>query len=224
MLMGTDTGAPRCGGRLANMYRLCCAILAGSLIVWGCSSATRDRWMHVFFEIPSADSGAAAAPDRPTALELHEAFPTAAPASRFASVHPPFLTRECGECHDAARRMEVREDLLNTCESCHDDYFADSIEHFPVAEGQCLECHDPHRSDFDHLLKLPVYDACIECHDPPEDLSQPAHAGPDAKSCTACHDPHFGAAPMLKTKPSPTVPPEPEEKKAPDENEALPEE
>jgi len=102
--------------------------------------------------------------------------------------------------------MGERADMLKTCRACHGDFFAESVEHFPVKEGQCFECHDPHRSTRDHLLKTGVYDTCVACHDPPEELSQPAHGAAGVKDCIACHDPHFGAPPMLKSHPSIPIP------------------
>jgi predicted CXXCH cytochrome family protein len=203
------------------MYKFSCTMLAVSLVVWGCTSASRNRWMNVLFEIPETENAPAPAADAHATPEpsaaVRTGFPVHQPENRFASAHPPFVTRDCAQCHNLSDRMKARDDLLTTCKVCHADYFAERVEHFPVKEGQCFECHDPHRSERDHLLTLSVLDGCLQCHDPPEDLSQPAHGAAGVENCTACHDPHFGPAPMLKASSSIAVPPAPPES-TPEEN------
>jgi len=94
--------------------------------------------------------------------------------------------------------MQPRKEITDACKDCHDEFFAAGIEHPPVAQGECLQCHDPHRSQYTHLLKQPVLQTCTDCHDEPSKLSEKAHSGKDATNCTKCHDPHFGKEPMLK--------------------------
>lgn len=176
------------------------------LMTLGCSQAARDRLKHWIFDIP-ADAGAAADAGTPAAGEVLPEWsaPRVLPAVprpglRFASLHPPFVRRECRQCHDATQRMEPRVDLLDSCRTCHQRYFSNEVGHAPVEQGQCIECHDMHRSERRFLLKMPTFDLCIECHDEPEDLSEPAHTVPEVESCTACHDPHFGTGTLLKTR------------------------
>ena len=183
------------------MRRLAGFIFLLSIVSWGCSSTTRERLKAFFFEIPpenssgespSAVDSAGLARDtyQPPALEL--------PPSRFASLHPPYVTRDCRACHDASSRMDVREDLADACSTCHARYFTDAVGHAPVAAGECAECHDLHRSVHLNLLKMSVLDTCVECHDEPEDLSEDAHAVAGVEQCTKCHDPHFGTDLLLK--------------------------
>ena len=68
-----------------------------------------------------------------------------------------------------------------------------------MTDGQCIECHDMHRSAQLHLLKAPVLDTCVECHDEPEALSEEVHGAPGVERCTGCHDPHFGTGMLLRS-------------------------
>ncbi|MCH8253251.1 MAG: hypothetical protein IID36_12440 [Planctomycetes bacterium] len=173
----------------------------GVVVTVGCSAAVRDRLAHFFFEIPDARSPApafdssddvavGAAPDRPRLV---------LPPEKYKSVHPPVVMRQCDACHRTDRRMTVPDDTRTTCGQCHEDYFGDEVGHAPVSIGECLTCHKPHRSEFEHLLTMGVGDLCIECHDEAEDLSEDAHSRDGVEHCTTCHDPHFGAPPFIKT-------------------------
>lgn len=194
-----------CGadGPRTIMKKLVCGLCLCWFITVGCSQAARDRLAHWFFEIPDESEGAAAVAP---AVPVYEPPRASLPAVRFASFHPPFVTRECRECHDATQRMQVRDDLLDSCRGCHGRFFSEEVGHAPVEEGLCTECHDSHRTERPFLLKMDVFDLCIECHDEPEDLSEPAHAVEEVEQCTACHDPHFGTSPLLRPEPAIEIP------------------
>ena len=165
----------------------------------GCAQATRDRLMQWFFEIP-ADSKETPRPSPGQVAEVEAPAPHAesALAPRFASVHPPFVQRRCDECHNAGERMQVREDALDSCRKCHEKYFSGQVGHVPVAQGQCVECHEMHRSREEALLRKPVFETCVECHEEPASLSPHAHGDADVRRCTKCHDAHFGVEKLLK--------------------------
>ena len=177
------------------------AVVVGCGLCWavsvGCSQTTRDRMTHFFFEVPE-EGKAADASVAPIDPPVYEPPRLSLPGSRFASNHPPFVRRECASCHDVEQRMSVREDLMQRCGNCHARYFTDEVGHSPVAEGECLTCHQMHRSTEASLLTMPLTELCVDCHDEPEDLSEAAHGQEGAERCTTCHDVHFGTSPLLK--------------------------
>lgn len=181
------------------MRRLACIAILFVVAFVGCSESARYRLKHWFFDIPEDQPAASQAGESP------EPTPPPAPAelvraeSRYRSLHPPYVNRECRSCHDATQRMQPRVDFLDRCRDCHDRYFGEGVGHFPVSDGQCIMCHDMHRSTHAGLLKMPTLEMCVECHDEPEDLSEEAHnEGEGVDDCTRCHDPHFGESPLLK--------------------------
>lgn len=182
------------------MRKLIAAMIGCWFVTLGCSGTARERLKHWFFEIPEQADGQA-----PTGAHAEpEPFvPSAMPSGftargRFASMHPPYVLRQCDACHGAVECMEVGDKMIESCRSCHPKFFTEAVTHTPVQERMCAECHDLHRSTRAALLKDDTLELCIECHDEPEDLSEPAHTVEGVERCTECHDPHFGSAPYLK--------------------------
>ncbi|MFQ5592284.1 MAG: cytochrome c3 family protein [Phycisphaerae bacterium] len=180
------------------MRRLAIAFAFFLPVSVSCSLATRDRLKAFFFDVPSETgaptpvAGAVRPPQEPPSLELPERV--------YKSIHPPYAQRTCSHCHDSALQMQVRRDFLTACRECHSRYFGPEARHQPVVGGECIACHDPHRSRFPRLLRQATMDTCVDCHDEPEDLSEEAHSRADVENCTACHDPHFGGESLLRDK------------------------
>lgn len=110
-------------------------------------------------------------------------------------VHEP--PKKCNNCHDTKRmswaggRAYLNAPVPQLCYGCHDDFTASAPNiHGPVAVGQCLQCHNPHKSKIRYLLEKPVPEICYNCHDSDSIASIPAHFVSDLSSCTDCHDPH----------------------------------
>ena len=106
-----------------------------------------------------------------------------------------YAEKKCANCHfshfSAHRSLLVKEGAA-LCLDCHGDDKSDASRgtrnialelkgkkniHGPVAEGNCVDCHDPHGNNYAALLRAPypgtfyapfkedTYDFCFQCHD-----------------------------------------------------------
>lgn len=107
----------------------------------------------------------------------------------YASVHPPYENRGCDDCHDRSAAGFLRQRGADLCFQCHDQVpFERPFLHGPVAAGDCVFCHHPHRSRQEALLKGPVRELCLQCHLQDDVMKNENH---DMETdCTLCHDPH----------------------------------
>jgi DmsE family decaheme c-type cytochrome len=106
---------------------------------------------------------------------------------------------QCTNCHTIMKAVSRKNQLKtafqpDTCFQCHKDIRAKVMrsEHMPVVEGKmvCSDCHSPHGSYSDHLLKkATVNDVCFECHADKRGPFLWEHP-PVVESCLNCHDPH----------------------------------
>jgi len=62
------------------------------------------------------------------------------------------------------------------------------VIHYPIAEGTCLDCHDPHQAPNKNILKKNVPQICFTCHEENDIRANPAHEGQN--NCMECHNPH----------------------------------
>lgn len=205
---------------MKRTLRITIACLAALTI--SCAASTRDKWIEILFDDPpsaapdvAVDSTGTPPGETPSVSPAQQA----APPTVF--LHSPYEDRECGDCHalsasksfsNAARgvkpdrkhrrsyasRLQARKDKL--CYECHDDMTPEAlleegeVLHSPVEDGECLECHDPHKSRFASLLLRgdPFENLCLECHDAEDFNDTKPHnrlEGED-RTCTRCHDPH----------------------------------
>jgi predicted CXXCH cytochrome family protein len=101
-----------------------------------------------------------------------------------------------GKRHASRLRLPKEE----VCLECHDDMSAEGLAeegevlHSPAEEGECVECHDPHKARYASLLRVgdPFEKLCFQCHDPEDVLDTGAHEGLAVaeRKCVRCHDPH----------------------------------
>ena len=108
----------------------------------------------------------------------------------------------CVDCHNPHGTLNadlIKTDTVNeTCYACHAEKRGPFLfEHAPVREN-CLACHDPHGSNQQALLVLPVPMLCQQCHTMtghPNDLLTTAGLAtgpaPDerliGRACLTCH-------------------------------------
>jgi len=120
----------------------------------------------------------------------------------------------CSDCHNpmtnfAAHGLTARESINETCFSCHKVQRAQfhMRSHMPLPEGKitCVDCHNPHGSTTDPLLKADsVNDVCYGCHADKRGPFLFEHA-PVRENCLNCHNPHGSNFESLLTAPRPML-------------------
>jgi DmsE family decaheme c-type cytochrome len=114
----------------------------------------------------------------------------------------------CTDCHAVMERTSVKNQFkksteLETCFQCHKLKRAQMqrSSHMPLREGKmvCSDCHNPHGSFTEHLLKdASVNETCYTCHADKRGPYLWEHQ-PVRENCLNCHNPHgSNHAHMLK--------------------------
>ena len=102
----------------------------------------------------------------------------------------------CLSCHRFSRRSDQNYISGNDrlCQDCHPEqggpfpYEHAAANSGDVNNGGCIECHNPHGSDNDRLLKQPVNQICKACHSVPRHAQNGQHGSAFAKiNCIVCH-------------------------------------
>jgi len=117
-------------------------------------------------------------------------------------VHEP--RKDCSTCHGKRKQRSFSSQIYlatpvpKLCYQCHTDYTVSaSFVHGPVAVGQCLFCHNPHKSKIEHLLIAPEPGLCYLCHDRNTIELIAAHLPKQLSACTDCHNPHASSTKAL---------------------------
>lgn len=99
----------------------------------------------------------------------------------------------CLSCH-TGHQAATRQPVAQLCGSCHADISgtAGQYTHFPVAQGRCTLCHDPHGTSRRYGLSADLPKTCQGCHDVSTRASVTAHKGFNVRTsdCMSCHSPH----------------------------------
>lgn len=171
-------------------------ILGAILLTAGCASDTRHKWLTVFFDgVPPAGgkTNVPANVSAPAEAAPTNNVPTPAPLppADLSSVHPAFRDQKCSQCHQSNTGMGLKASQPALCWTCHKDFLAGAkVKHQPVMDGECLSCHDPHRSDNKKLLLKTGKELCMTCHDDPLVGKKFKHQAVEAGECLDCHSPH----------------------------------
>ena len=119
-------------------------------------------------------------------------------------VHEP--RKDCSICHGKRKQRGFSSQTYLTksvpklCYDCHTDYTESaSFVHGPVAVGQCIFCHNPHKSKIKNLLVAPEPGLCYLCHDTDTIELIAAHLTKQLSPCTDCHNPHASYTKALLT-------------------------
>jgi DmsE family decaheme c-type cytochrome len=107
----------------------------------------------------------------------------------------------CLSCHSFVKRDDqaVMYDLQQHCRDCHPEqggpflYEHQAVNAYSAQSGTgCVDCHHPHGSPNDRLLKQPGNQTCTQCHYPARHRT--AHDGAYADvSCQFCHTDTHGS-------------------------------
>jgi DmsE family decaheme c-type cytochrome len=103
----------------------------------------------------------------------------------------------CASCHTIHVTKDpilVKATQPAKCFTCHAQQRAESFEysHHPIREGKvvCSDCHNPHGSAGEHLMKeFTVNETCYTCHADKRGPMLWEHQ-PVRESCLNCHAPH----------------------------------
>jgi DmsE family decaheme c-type cytochrome len=103
----------------------------------------------------------------------------------------------CFDCHHVHQGADLKvhpKDVAALCEGCHADVKTQFMlpNHHAVPEGRvsCLDCHDPHGTAGEKLLKeATVKETCTNCHSEKEGPFAFEHADL-MEDCGNCHKPH----------------------------------
>ena len=105
----------------------------------------------------------------------------------------------CSDCHNPMSKFSgdgllARQSINDTCAQCHKDVRNqfDRRSHMPLPEGKmsCVDCHNPHGSITEPLLKTnTVNETCYQCHAEKRGPFLFEHA-PVRENCLTCHTPH----------------------------------
>lgn len=115
------------------------------------------------------------------------------------TIHYP-ATEACTDCHirvkdehpaTVGNSFELMDVLPALCYYCHESYGQKKYPHYPATEGLCLDCHSPHATENEHLIKaMPTEKTCVECHDNPTNKMSISHKPVSIGECERCHEPH----------------------------------
>jgi predicted CXXCH cytochrome family protein len=84
------------------------------------------------------------------------------------------------------------------CYRCHKNYISpEGWVHGPVAAGDCLICHGPHKTKNKSLLIKPIPDLCYQCHETKMLKLVAKHSDKSYAQCNNCHEGHTSPGRML---------------------------
>ncbi len=177
--------------------------LAMMVLAVSCDEVQRHDTLSFFFDgVPPLDPNLVEVDGqtrRLGALDPNEADGTKQTVS--GSTHEP--RKDCTNCHERAtgslfnRERKLIAPIPKLCYDCHSKdttpgkspIYATTV-HGPVAIGQCLLCHNPHRSKHEALLLKAQPDLCYDCHDKGDIKTIRGHATLLGSRCSDCHEPH----------------------------------
>jgi len=131
----------------------------------------------------------------------------------YDTVHKPFGSKQCNQCHESAtspKPLALKKNGFELCRGCHsnmiNEMFAKNRLHLAVVgKNGCLNCHNPHATTQEKLLKAAPIQVCGTCHAGTIERqvrSVTKHVPVNEGMCTACHSPHASDNVFLVTQAS----------------------
>ncbi len=176
--------------------------LAGSgltvmfLLLASCDEVERHKALTFFFDgVPPLH---AETPEAQAAGLKENRTADKAPTGLWRSHEP---VKNCTVCHGeqrragTARKVQLVAEVPQLCYNCHKEYSTlPAWVHGPVATGNCLLCHEPHKAKNGSLLRKPVPDLCYQCHEEQAIRQIKNHAEASYTACLNCHEGHASIA------------------------------
>lgn len=108
------------------------------------------------------------------------------------------LHKNCIQCH-AGNLKQISKDkpqlvapVPKLCYGCHKDYLSmGEWVHGPVATGECLLCHDPHKTNIVSMLSKSMPELCCQCHEMAMLRPITNHLKKSYSQCGVCHTGHI---------------------------------
>lgn len=171
-------------------------MIMGVILLSQCSPHAGKSVLRFFFDgVPESDSIVLVETERVDILSDSGLFAMDVHVSNDPKgfTHYPYGENECAFCHNEQSLGQMVEPQPGLCYSCHEDLSGNyKYLHGPVAGGYCTACHDPHRSEHEHLLKLTGEGLCFYCHREESVLKNEMHQDLEGMRCSDCHNAHGG--------------------------------
>ncbi|MBI4687607.1 MAG: hypothetical protein HY756_07475 [Nitrospirae bacterium] len=208
------------GKRLLNNAMTGLAIMVTLIMLTaGCDRYARHKVLTFFFTgVPPLDEEKKSGKKEEGKAPLAKKKRTESGAVKVVSfTHGPFAAGQCNLCHDIKASVGFRgldkgkkdsgsvpdlgqavpgrlvTSLQELCVDCHIQKTTTEAGwvHGPVANGNCVICHSPHRSKFQYmLLKEKSVDLCGQCHSKENLIATDDHK--KGEECVSCHNAHAG--------------------------------
>jgi len=169
------------------------------LLLSSCEEVGRHKALTFFFDgVPPLRSEIS---ETESSVQKEDKTPAGAPVGSWHT-HEPI--KDCTSCHGnqfrrgTSRKVQLVAQVPELCHQCHKEHSpSEGWVHGPVATGDCLLCHEPHKAKNESLLRKPVPELCYQCHESGAIRAIRNHAGPSYGHCVDCHEGHAGETKSL---------------------------
>ena len=169
------------------------------LLLSSCDEVGRHKALTLFFDgVPPLRSEGSEAE---SSVQKNDKAPASAPVGNW-HIHEPI--KDCTACHGnqprrgTSPKVHLVAEVPQLCYQCHKERStSDGWVHGPVATGDCLLCHEPHKTKAESLLRKSVPELCYQCHEPEAVRAIKGHAEPPYGRCVDCHEGHAGETKSL---------------------------